>query len=129
MTVCSAPGAAVDDLTGKRNLGILRGCPDDEGGYTSRTRTAFPDSFPRLGSRACSGIGRLASSPSAGAQKNVVRLWSYSSRLLRSQDATCPRPVLRGHSSVPGSRGSSGGVPALWLGETGKGGFPCAKTP
>ena len=91
--------------------------------YGIRTRSW--DSARRPLSVVCSVILERASSRSYGAQKNTLRcLWQAAFSLVRSQDASGPRLVVRRHAGLSRVRDPARRVPTLRQGEARPAGFP-----
>jgi hypothetical protein len=87
----------------------------------SVTRTASRALCPALSCAASSATPRHASSPCSAAEKNDVRrLRPIPACPLRQQAAPCPRPLVRRHPRLPGVRGATCSVPAVWCREIGE---------
>src|SRR5438132_1328662 len=101
-------------------LGIMFRCPlqpSDGGDWWMRMRSPAFGRNPRCA--VSSVIRRLASSLSSDAQKNDLRLlWPNAIGLVRPQDTSGARSVVRGHAGLPPDRDSAPAVSALRQSET-----------
>jgi hypothetical protein len=97
---------------------MICGCEND---VAWRTRTGSPGFGRSTRSAACSVTPKRASCSSCAGEKNGLWcLWASAADLLRPQGSSGPRSLLWRYSCLPGDRGPTCLLPAMWYREARK---------